>query len=266
MKMIAIVIRSAGTNCDVEMCRAFEMAGARARLFHVEALAREPSLLDEARLVGFPGGFSYGDDVGSGRILAMRLRESLWPALRRAAERGVPMIGACNGFQVMAQVGLLPGPGVGEPWPAARPGQSVALAENGGARFLDRWVGMRVELDSVCVWTKGLADAFDPADREDSLMLPIAHGEGRFTADSPSTLADLERTGRVALRYTEDVNGSQGSVAGICDATGRIFGLMPHPERFLEWTRHPYWTRLGTSVTGKDPCGLMMFRNAVAAA
>lgn len=263
MKPIAIVIRSAGTNCDAEMCRAFELAGASARRVHVEALAREPSVLDAAHLVGFPGGFSYGDDVGSGRILAMRLREALWPTLRRAIQRGTPMIGVCNGFQAMVQVGLLPGPRAGEAWPESRPAQTLALAENAGARFIDRWVGVRPEIGSACVWTRGIVDAFEPAERETALVLPVAHGEGRFTADSEATLSELEHSGRVVLRYAEEVNGSQGLVAGVCDASGRIFGLMPHPERFLDWNRHPCWTRLERSATRKETPGLMMFRNAV---
>ncbi len=265
VKPIAIVIRAAGTNCDAEMCRAFALAGAQPELVHIDALLREPARLEKASLLGFPGGFSYGDDIASGRIFAMRLAESLWPALRAAAARGVPMLGACNGFQVMVQVGLLPGPAAGTPWPTNRPPQTVALADNINSRFVDRWVGFIPEPNSVCLWTWGLADAFDPVDRADVLQLPVAHGEGRFTADSPATLAALESAGQVALRYTDNYNGSEAGIAGICDPTGRIFALMPHPERYLEWTRHPYWTRLDDRIKKLETPGMMMFRNAVAA-
>jgi phosphoribosylformylglycinamidine synthase len=126
------------------MVRAFELAGADAQTVHLDRLVAEPDRLDEFDLVAFPGGFSYGDDIASGRIFAMRARERLYPALRRAVERGCPMIGACNGFQVMVQIGLLPGPRAGETWPEDRaPAQTVALTENAGARFVDRWVGMK---------------------------------------------------------------------------------------------------------------------------
>lgn len=247
------------------MCRAFELAGATAQLVHVDALARDPGMIARFQLFGFPGGFSYGDDIASGRIFAMRLGETLWPALRDAATRGAPMIGACNGFQVMVQVGLLPGPGKGEPWPTQRPAQTVALAENIQARFVDRWVGIETDPSSVCIWTQGLSDAFDPPDRADVLQLPVAHGEGRFTAASPQTLAALQQGGQVALRYSDNYNGSEDRIAGICDPTGRIFALMPHPERYLEWTRHPYWTRLSDKVKKLETPGMRMFRNAVAA-
>ncbi|MCC6427660.1 MAG: phosphoribosylformylglycinamidine synthase subunit PurQ [Phycisphaerales bacterium] len=265
MKPLAIVIRAAGTNCDAEMCRAFALAGAEPELVHIDALARDPARLAKVQLMGFPGGFSYGDDIASGRILAMRLAEGLWPALREAAVRGVPMIGACNGFQVMVQVGLLPGPAKGQEWPAERPRQTVALAENIAARFVDRWVGVVPEAGSVCLWTKGLTDAFEAQDRTDVMQLPVAHGEGRFTAESAEHLASLERSGQIALRYSDNYNGSEGGIAGICDATGRIFALMPHPERYLDWMRHPYWTRLDERVKKLPTPGMMMFRNAVAA-
>jgi phosphoribosylformylglycinamidine synthase len=250
------------------MCRAFEMAGARVQLVHLDALIRTPSLLDKADLVGFPGGFSFGDDIASGRIFAMKLRERLYPALRDAVSRGAPMIGACNGFQVLVQVGLLPGPGVGEAWPVdIAPRQTTALTDNRDARFCDRWVGVVPQRESVCIWTRGLADLMpdDPAARRDIMQLPVAHGEGRFVADD-ATLAAMRRAGQVALTYADNYNGSAGAVAGICDASGRIFGLMPHPERYLDWTRHPYWTRLAAGVRGQETPGLMMFRNAVEAA
>jgi phosphoribosylformylglycinamidine synthase len=279
----ALVVRAAGTNCDQEMCRAFALAGAEVDLVHVDRLIAEPARVGRYDLIGFPGGFSYGDDIASGRIFAVRLRENLWPALREAAARGVPMIGACNGFQVLVQVGLLPGPEVAaggagaeggeiEPalvWKDAAPAQRAALSENVRGRFEDRWVGVEFDEASPCLWTRGVAEraragvAGDDDAGRDVLMLPVAHGEGRFVADRPETLAALQRRGQVPLRYTDNYNGSEGAVAGVCDATGRIFGLMPHPERYLDWTRHPYFTRLDAGTRAGATIGRMMFENAV---
>ena len=271
----ALVLRAAGTNCDQEMLRAFEGAGARADLLHLDALINDPARCDDYDLFGFPGGFSFGDDIASGRIFAMKVRERLYPALRCALQRECPMIGACNGFQVLVQVGLLPGPT--QPlspsatsalphWPATPPPQTVALADNQDARFHDRWVPVTYEPASVCVWTKGLGDAFSEDEHHHAFQLPVAHGEGRFVASSQSVLRDLDAHGQVALRYTDNYNGSQNAIAGICDASGLVLGLMPHPERFLNWNRHPWWTRLPESLRSKETPGAIMFRNAVEAA
>jgi len=132
--------------------------------------------------------------------------------------------------------------------------------------FIDRWVAVEFPRSSVCLWTRGLADRFAPSLRCDVLRLPIAHGEGRFVTDSPATLAALERSGQIALRYAEPVNGSAADIAGVCDPSGRIFALMPHPERYLSWFNHPYWTRLDPAARTGDTPGLLMFRNAVEAA
>ncbi|MEM9372010.1 MAG: phosphoribosylformylglycinamidine synthase subunit PurQ [Planctomycetota bacterium] len=256
----ALVVRTAGTNCDTELVRAFELGGARAERLHIRALIDKPSLLDRFDLVGFPGGFSYGDDVASGRILAMQARERLYPSLRAAADRGVAMIGVCNGFQVMVQIGLLPGPAEGRAWPEQRaPAPRVALVENSPPRFVDRWVGVEADAGSRCVWTTGLAAFAD----EHHTMLPVAHGEGRFVPEDDATLSALAGSGQVALRYRDNPNGSTGDVAGICDLSGRIFGLMPHPERYLDWNRHPYRTRLLTGDLPSETPGLAMFRGAI---
>lgn len=259
----SLVIRTAGTNCDREMVRAFDLAGAATDLVHLDALAREPERVASYDLIGFPGGFSYGDDIASGRVLAMKLRETLYPALRDAARRGAPMIGVCNGFQALVQVGLLPGPQDGV-WPeGAPPHPSCALTDNISARFIDRWAPVDADPGSVCLWTRDLWPE-GAGGRADAMRLPIAHGEGRFMAGS-TTLDRLERSGQVALRYGEPVNGSARDIAGICDVSGRVLGLMPHPERFAEWTRHPYWTRLDPNVREQAPPGLRMFENAVSA-
>ncbi len=266
----ALVIRTAGTNCDAEMVRAFEVAGARATLLHLDRLIADPARLDAFELIAFPGGFSYGDDVASGRIFAMRLRTHLYPALRKAAQRGVLMIGACNGFQVMVQAGLLPGPASGQ-WPQEAPPQETSLTFNAGGRFIDRWVEVEPDPRSVCLWTRGLCEAFGPptsSTARDVMRLPIAHGEGRFVAASPAVIDRLRAAGQIALRYAarDNPNGSSDDIAGICDPSGRIFALMPHPERYLDWNRHPYWTRLDASVRGWATPGRKIFENAVGAA
>ena len=259
----AVVIRAAGTNCDAEMVRGFAMAGADVQLVHLDLLIAEPARLDGVDLIGFPGGFSFGDDIAAGRVMAVRMRERLWPALRAAAERGACMIGACNGFQMMVQVGLLPGPTDGV-WAEEAPAQVVGLAGNESGRFVDVWGRVETPRETVCVWTRGLAERFEGGG--DTLMLPCAHGEGRFVA-SEDVLDGLEARGQVAVRYApkENPNGSARRIAGICDVSGRIFGLMPHPERYLEWTGHPWWTRLGADVRRGHTPGLTMFRNAIEA-
>jgi phosphoribosylformylglycinamidine (FGAM) synthase-like amidotransferase family enzyme len=191
------------------------------------------------------------------------MRREVYPALRDAAARGVPIICPCNGFQIAVQAGLLPGPaagsgGRGAEWPAEAVPASVALLQNQGARFVDRWTRVEIPPSTVCVWTHGLA-CEAPDD-----MLPSAHGEGRFFTDA-ATMARLESTGQVALRYSRDenFNGSMGAVAGICDPSGVVFGLMPHPERWTRWTQHPTWTRVPAEQRQREPLGLRMFRQAV---
>lgn len=245
----ALVIRTAGTNCDLELCRAFTLAGAQVELLHIDRLLAKPTQIADFDLIGFPGGFSYGDDIASGRIKAMHTRRKLMPELLTAAQRGVPMIGICNGFQVMVQIGLLPGTPDHEP--------CVALAENSHGRFVDDWVAMDINSDSNCIWTQGL----DSIGGE--VLFPFAHGEGRLVTKDQATLDLLNAGNQIALRYANDVNGSTDQIAGICDSTGRIFGLMPHPERALDWNRHPHWTRLDAQTKQTQPPGLSVFTSAV---
>lgn len=276
-----LVIRAAGTNCEIEVCHGFELAGAKPELLHLDTLIREPARLDQADIIAFPGGFSYGDDIASGRIFAVKLREKLWPALAAAANRGVPMIGICNGFQMLVQCGLLPGPESAGVWGDQPPQQTLSLAQNIGGRYVCRWVPVAYEPNSVCLWTKDVQwtrgwcghandalDAIGVPDPSDINLLPVGHGEGRLTTLDATILPELERRGQVALRYLDNYNGSEGAVAGVCDASGRVFGLMPHPDRYLAWTRHPYWTRLPRELLGGtwgETPGLRMFRNAVEA-
>ncbi|MEL7471777.1 MAG: phosphoribosylformylglycinamidine synthase subunit PurQ [Planctomycetota bacterium] len=259
---VTLLVRTAGTNCDAELAHAFERAGSRIERVHVDRLIAEPDRLAHASILAFPGGFSYGDDIASGRILATKLRERLAGPLQRAVDRGALVIGVCNGFQVLVQAGLLP----------AAPGldaRCVTLTDNASARFQDEWAEMTPEPASPCIWTRPLvamADRLDATVRADVLQYPVAHAEGRLIAASEDTLDALEATGQVALRYGREVNGSARSIAGLCDPTGRVFGLMPHPERYLDWNRHPYWSRLPDSVLDRETPGLAMFRAAVDAA
>lgn len=255
----ALVITAPGINCDLELCRAFEAAGAAVETIHLQKLVRSPSLVDRFRLIGLPGGFSYGDDVAAGRIMAQLIRQGLYPALAAAVGRGVPMITPCNGFQIAVQAGLLPGPPLGARWPDEPATPTVALAQNRAARFRDVWTRVEIPTETRCVWTRGIALSA-PGN-----VLPSAHGEGRFVTDD-ETLAQLSANGQIALRYAaeDNFNGSMANVAGICDASGLVFGLMPHPERSTRWTQHPQWTRLEPQQRTGDPLGLRMFRQAVA--
>ncbi len=247
----ALVLTAPGINCDAELCEAFDIAGAEPMPVHLNRFARNPQWMDEASLIGLPGGFSYGDAIAAGRICAALIRTRIIDGLHAAVARGVPMIAPCNGFQIAVQTGLLPN--------IERRESRVSLLHNNCGHFVDRWVKVNYPT-SHCVWTKDL-DVPAGAD-----VLPIAHGEGRFMCDSDGTLADLQAAGQIAVRYAadDDPNGSQDLVAGICDHTGLVLGLMPHPERYLHWTNHPTWTALGATVDGHEPVGLTMFKNAVA--
>ncbi len=246
MKPRVLVLRAAGTNCDAETAYAFESAGADATILHVNRLREKPALLREVQVVAIPGGFSYGDDVASGRVLANELMSALRDELLGFVDRGGFAIGICNGFQVLVKSGLLPR----LPGADGQAVQQATLTDNTSGRYTDRWV--RVTGDaSRCAWI--------PDDAE--IELPVAHGEGRFAA-APEVLAQLAANGQIALRYTggTNFNGSAADIAGICDPSGRVFGLMPHPERFLRWENHPRWTREPRRAEGD---GMRFFRHAL---
>ncbi|MFM7033897.1 MAG: phosphoribosylformylglycinamidine synthase I [Planctomycetia bacterium] len=240
----ALILRAPGTNCDHETAHAFERAGAIARRVHVRALAERPSIADDFQMLCIPGGFSYGDDIASGRIFALELKLRLGDMLRKFRDKGGLMLGICNGFQVLLQTGLLLG-------------GRATLAHNASGRFVDRWVHLR-SLPAKCVFLQGM----------ERFELPIAHGEGRFITGSDDDFTSLDAAGQLVLRYGADghgtstnPNGAMGDVAGACDETGRIFGLMPHPERFVDATQHPAWAgRLDPTAAG---AGLAIFCNAV---
>lgn len=247
MQPRALIIRTAGTNCDRELAHAFNLAGAQTSLAHLNQLIADPALLETADLIGFPGGFSYGDDIAAGRIFANRLRHKLMDHFRAAIARGVPIIGICNGFQVLVKMGLLPDPRQGR--------QTTTLADNVAGRFIDQWLSLEVPAETVCIWTRGLT----------SLDLPIAHGEGRFVPANDQVLNQLRDNAQIALRYAEgqNVNGSVDRIAGICDPTGLVLGLMPHPERYTHRTHHPNWAATPADSAWTPP-GLRFFQNAVA--
>ncbi|MCH2135155.1 MAG: phosphoribosylformylglycinamidine synthase subunit PurQ [Phycisphaerales bacterium] len=247
----ALVLTAPGINCDAELCEAFDLAGAEPMPVHLNRLTRAPGLMDEAALIGLPGGFSYGDAVAAGRICAALIRTRIIDGLKSAVARGVPMIAPCNGFQIAVQTGLLPDIDGHD--------GKVALLHNDGGRFIDRWV--RVEYPkSRCIWTRNLSVP------EGADLLPIAHGEGRFMCDDSATMSAIDAAGQIAVRYgaDDDPNGSHGLVGGICDCSGLVLGLMPHPERYLHWTQHPTWTAMPDTMHDHVPPGLAMFKNAVA--
>src|SRR5262245_41057268 len=264
----ALVITAAGINCDQELARAFELAGAAPHFVHLTTLMADPSTIDRFDLIGIPGGFSYGDAVAAGRIAAQLMRRTLYPALVRAIERGVPIIAPCNGFQVAVQMGLLPGPPLGGAWPSEAPRPTVALAQNESARFVDRWCAVEIPVNTRCIWTQGLQPREDQSGSawSQTTILPVAHGEGRFVAESDEVLQRLQSNGQIAVRYVEgdSPNGSADNIAGICDSSGLVFGLMPHPERYTSWSQHPWWTRLNAVAINGEPLGMRMFHNAVA--
>jgi phosphoribosylformylglycinamidine synthase subunit PurQ / glutaminase len=246
-----LLVRAPGTNCDAEATFAFEQAGAIVRPTHINELRTHPQLLRQHQILLLPGGFSYGDDVAAGRILASQFQHYLADAVRefRSAEKLV--LGICNGFQALVKAGLLV--------PPDEDGPLITLAHNTHGRFEDRWVHLEIT-PNKCPFLKGMS----------TMYVPIAHGEGNFVARKQWILDGLAQAGQVVLRYTNPIgeaagfpwnpNGSQGDIAGITDATGRVLGLMPHPERHILGTQHPRWTRHGLKPEGE---GMPLFRNAV---
>ncbi len=248
------MLRAAGVNCNEETAFAFERAGAETREIHVNQLLENPRLLDDFGAVAIPGGFSYGDDIAAGRILALEIDEMLGDAFRGLVDRGGLVIGICNGFQVLIKSGLLPGPSQD-----GRPLRTT-LRDNASHRYEDRWVRLRPD-PALCLFL----------DDDDELELPAAHAEGRFTVADESDLERLVADHRVALRYLGpepgpapypfNPNGSIGDVAAIVDATGQVLGMMPHPERALFPWQHPRWTRERGRRRQGD--GTRIFENAV---
>ncbi len=245
-----LILRAPGTNCDTEAQFAFEQAGARADRTHINRLRDEPKMLHQYQILMLPGGFSYGDDVAAGKILAVQLAHFLGDELRKFRDKEKLILGVCNGFQVLIKAGLLVLPD--------EDGPLVTLSHNTRG-YQDRWLYVKVTSDK-CPFLKGIT----------MMHVPMAHGEGNFICRKEWILRGLEQAGQVVLKYVDakgepggfpvNPNGSQGDVAGLSDATGRVLGLMPHPERHVLPTQHPRWTREGLKKEGD---GMQLFRNAV---
>jgi phosphoribosylformylglycinamidine synthase len=289
MRPKAFVLRVAGTNCDQETAFAFRYAGATAELIHINELLRKERSLEDYHILAIPGGFTYGDDIAAGKILANELRCRLKEALSKFVRQGKLIIGICNGFQVLVKAGLLPG------WGQFK--QDATLAMNDSGKFEDRWVYLkkpetrrvpqsetkaqkpdqdgsaqrqrgetRVQKPERCVWTRGV---------EKIIYLPVAHAEGKFIPKDDAVINRLRKNGQIVFEYVDDKgqpagypwnpNGSVANIAGICDPTGRVLGLMPHPERHIFFTQHPQWTRIKTlkGRIKKDGPGIKIFENAV---
>lgn len=263
IKPKAIVIRTAGTNCDCETQAAFELAGAEAQRVHINRLISGDVKLSDFQLLAIPGGFSYGDDIASGKILANELKYMLGARLQEFAGEGKPVIGICNGFQVLVKMGLLPD--------EVKFQQTTTLTFNDSDKFECRWINLKtsqisniksqIKDKAKCIWTKNLPEI---------IQLPIAHGEGKFIARDKKALAEMEKNGQVVFRYCDEKgglagypynpNGAENSIAGICNEKGNVFGLMPHPERYVFKYQHPSSKGIDGSEYG---WGLAIFKNAV---
>jgi phosphoribosylformylglycinamidine synthase I len=248
-KVRTIMLRAPGTNCDAEAVFAFQQAGAVVDSVHINQLIRREKRLADYQIMVIPGGFTYGDDISGGKVLANELRLKLGDDILKFIEDGGLILGICNGLQVLAKAGILPEASEGSP-------PLLTLSPNDSGKFECRWVHLEVNSQTPCIFTRGI----------NSLYLPVAHGEGKVVTD-PKILPDLN----VVLYYTDEhgsrnagyphnPNGSVGDIAGICDASGRIFALMPHPERHIRCTQHPQWTRQRTEGYGD---GFQIFLNAV---
>jgi phosphoribosylformylglycinamidine synthase len=254
-----LILRAPGTNCDLETAFAFERAGAQANLCHVRALCEKPQTLQEHAILALPGGFSYGDDLGSGTVLANEMEQTLAEPLQKFVERGGLVLGICNGFQILVKTGLLPGRSYAPKSDSEAPGATLTF--NDSQRFEDRWVFLRVEQNK---------SPFLNGEAGQVVTFPVAHGEGKFVARDAAALQRIEDGKQVAFRYTnasggkavfpENPNGAQNDIAGITDETGQVLGLMPHPERHVLPWQHPRWSREGLKADGD---GSFVFRNAV---
>jgi phosphoribosylformylglycinamidine synthase len=257
----ALVLTGYGINCDEETAFAFEKAGAKADIVHINDIIKNPEKLESYQIFAFPGGFSWGDDTGAGNALANKIKNHLWDGIKNFVESDHLAIGICNGFQVMANLGLVPA--INKQYGS----RQIALMHNDSARYLDRWVDLQFSGKSP--WTKGIC----------RMSIPIAHGEGKFYAE-PEVLAEINKRDLVAARYVggemcdyqslkANPNGSLEDIAGITDESGRIIGMMPHPERAIKFTQLPNWNFLKEKLIrgGNDipeyAGGLKIFQNAV---
>lgn len=247
-----LLLRAAGTNCELESKYAFETCGAAGKILHVKKLLSEPGLLHGYQILMIPGGFSYGDDIASGKIFANEILYFLKEELKRFVSDGKLVLGICNGFQVLVKARVLPGDNGDE--------QTVTLSWNDSNRYECRWVRIRACSPKSIFFKDGSV-----------LAVPVAHAEGKFMPKDAEVLRSLDQNGQIAFKYVDrngnagdypvNPNGSVADVAGIIDSTGRVLGMMPHPERHVRNTQYPEWTR----ISGRDTPdgGLEIFKRAV---
>ena len=258
-----------GINCDRETAAVFDMVGGTSERLHVNNLVQGNRSLEEFDILAVPGGFSFGDHLGSGRLLGNRLRFALRDQLQTFVNSGKPIIGICNGFQALVKTGLLPGPESASLEPDLI--QRASLTLNNTGRYEDRWVTLEFDSESPCIWTKGIQ----------RIECPVRHGEGRFVMPTDADLDRLSTNHQLTVRYVDPLtksgsglsddllpfplspNGSMRNIAGICDPTGLVFGLMPHPEAFYTMWLHPEHTSMNLEDDQWEGSGLQIFRNAV---
>lgn len=258
-----------GINCDRETAAVFDMVGGTSERLHVNHLVQGNRSLEEFDILAVPGGFSFGDHLGSGRLLGNRLRFALREQLQKFVSSGKPIIGICNGFQALVKTGLLPGPETASLEPDLI--QRASLTLNNTGRYEDRWVTLEFDSESPCIWTKGIQ----------RIECPVRHGEGRFVMPTETELDRLSVNHQLTVRYVDpstepgsglsddllafpvSPNGSMRNIAGICDPTGLVFGLMPHPEAFYTMWLHPEHTSMKLNEDEWEGSGLQIFRNAV---
>jgi len=210
-----IVLFGDGINCERETSLAFRELGADVQIVHINDLLKKPVLLKEFDIMAIPGGFSFGDELGSGRLLALKIKHGLLDEFKNFVESKKPIIGICNGFQVLVQLGLF-----------SKSDENLTLTYNESGNFINKWVDLEVEENTRCKW-------IDNSFKGETFRLPIRHGEGNFNTNNDQKkecLENLKLSGNIVLRYKENINGSMGNIAGICDDSGLVFGLMPHPE------------------------------------
>jgi phosphoribosylformylglycinamidine synthase I len=252
-----LVLTGYGINCEEETAYAFNLpaVGGRAIQRHISDLIAEPQQLERFHILVVPGGFSFGDDISAGIVLASKLRYRLEEPLRTFLQDGKLILGICNGFQVLVRLGVLPAVD-GSPWH-----QEATLTANDSGRFEDRWVYLRVDPACSSPFVQGI----------ERLYLPVRHGEGKFVPRDGLLLQTLQANHQIAARYCApdgapaaypwNPNGSVDDIAAVCDPSGCVFGLMPHPEAYLHRTHHPRWTR---ETIPEEGMGVQVFRNAVA--
>jgi phosphoribosylformylglycinamidine synthase len=258
-----LVLTGLGLNCEVETAEAFRRVGATPELVHLLDLLRGHAErpLTDYRIVAFAGGFAFGDHLGAGFVYANKIRWQLYDSLLEFIAGGGLALGICNGFQMMTRLGMVPG------FDGDYRTQRATIAPNDRLGYWDSWIRLKADPRSPCVWTRDL----------DTLELPTRHGEGKFLTESPQVLERLESGHQIAVRYVDESgepterwpanpNGSPGGIAGVCDPTGRLFGLMPHPDAYLYPFQHPQWFRQSEAERPEEGGGLVIFRNGVDAA